>query len=257
MTVRVTPGRVFASEWTKFRSLRSSLYLVAGSVVIMLGLAALIALAVRDEQGSGSDDFSGVDTFEISLMGFWLAQLTLGVLGVLVVTGEYGTGQVRSTFAAVPRKVPVVLMKTAMIGLVAFVVGLVSAGLAFLLVGAILPSDLDISLSDPGVARGLLGAGLYLAAVAVYGAGIGWLLRHSAGAVAVLMGALLVLPIVVMVIPIDWIQRLGPYLPSRVGQSLLSRAPENPGWTVSLMLTIVYVAVLMGVSAAVVRRRDV
>src|SRR5690349_9039092 len=109
---RIAPGRVtqlgvIESEWIKFRSLRSSWYSLLATIVIVDGLGTLISsLRAHREHAIGRGGVPiRIDTIEASLRGVFLAQLAIGVLGALIITGEYSTGQIRSSLGAVPRRV--------------------------------------------------------------------------------------------------------------------------------------------------------
>src|SRR4051794_26943551 len=101
--LRVTPARVLLSEWTKFRSLRSSLYTVLVAVTLMVGIGALFTAITVNQPGGLEPGRSAVST---SLTGSFFAQLAIGVLGVLLITGEYSTGMIRSSLTVVPRRLP-------------------------------------------------------------------------------------------------------------------------------------------------------
>ncbi|MCZ0986431.1 ABC transporter permease [Streptomyces diastatochromogenes] len=149
------------------------------------------------------------------------AQLAVGVLGVLLAAGEYSTGMIRSTLAAVPRRLPVLWSKAAVIGPIALVLTTVGALAAFQLGSPGLDGEkIALSLSDDGVLRSLAGAGLYLGLVAVFGVALGVLLRNSAGAIAALVGVLLILPGLASLLPDSWYDTLSPYFPSNAGSAV-------------------------------------
>jgi ABC-type transport system involved in multi-copper enzyme maturation permease subunit len=220
---------VFRSEWTKLWSLRSTYYILAIAVLFMIGLSFLIALGIREglQQAGGivqvpgiGDAISEVSVW-LSLQGIRLAQLAVGVLGVLVVTGEYSSGMIRATMAAVPTRVPVLVSK-ALIVIIAIFVVMVPAGIAAFLLAQSVLAELNLSaqLSDPGVMRIIIGAALYLCAVGVIGSALAWLLRNAAGAIFALVAVLILLPVLLPLIQLDWVQTLSDYLPSTAGQSV-------------------------------------
>ena len=121
--LRVTQWRVIVSEWIKLRSLRSTLFSLLAAVVCTVGLGILIsALRANDFKQNGFTPGPGFDPTLVSLRGIYLAQLAIGVLGVLVITGEYSTGMIRATLAAVPRRLPVLWAKALVFAAVVFVV---------------------------------------------------------------------------------------------------------------------------------------
>jgi ABC-type transport system involved in multi-copper enzyme maturation permease subunit len=167
------------------------------------------------------------------------------VLGVLVTAGEYSTGMIRSTLAAVPRRLPVLWSKSAVFGVVALVVASVGALVAFLIGSAIVSgTPAALTISDSGVVRSLLGAGLYLGMVGVIGTALGALLRSVAGGISVLVGALMLVPGLISLLPSSWRDSVSPYLPSNAGESMFTLHPAGSalsptagllvflGWTV-------------------------
>lgn len=228
---RVSIAGVFRSEWTKLWSLRSTYYILAIAVLFMVGLSFLIALGFREglQQAGGlvqvpglSNAISEVSVW-ISLQGYRLAQLAVGVLGVLFVTGEYSSGMIRATMAAVPARIPVLVSKALIAVITIFVVMVVAATAAFLLSQSVLAElNLGADLSDPGVMRIIVGAALYLCAVGALGCALGWLLRNAAGAIFALVVILILLPALLPLIQLDWVQTLAKYLPSTAGDSVLA-----------------------------------
>jgi hypothetical protein len=223
---RVTGWNVLRSEWGKLWSLRST------TITLLLGLLFLVAFgvisAVRYKSsvtaGQQTDpDFASATAVSLSLFGTGIAQLALGVLGVLVTAGEYSTGMIRSTLAAVPRRLPVLWSKSAMFGVVALVVGSVGSFVTFLITSGIVSgTPAALTISDAGVVRSLLGAGLYLGLVGVIGTALGALLRSVAGGISVLVGALMLIPGLVSLLPSSWKNTVSPYLPSNAGDSMLA-----------------------------------
>ncbi|MBV2354993.1 ABC transporter permease [Streptomyces sp. J2-1] len=247
---RVTGRRVLASEWAKLWSLRSTW------ITLTLGLLFLVAFgviaAIRYKALAGSPriggDFAASTAVSLSLFGANFAQLALGVLGVLITAGEYSTGTIRSTMTAVPRRLPVLWSKAAVYGVVALVVGLVGAFVAFLIGGGLLAgTPAALGLGHAGVLRSLLGAGLYLGLVGVVGIALGALLRSVAGAVAVLIAALMLIPGLATLLPTSWQDNVTPYLPSNAGHAMFALTQDpttlSPltgllvfvGWTVLVL----------------------
>ncbi|MFC8451437.1 ABC transporter permease [Kitasatospora sp. NPDC057223] len=223
---RVTGRRVLRAEWAKLWSLRST-WITLGLALLFVVAFGLIACAhykSRITEGGRLDrDFADATAVQLSLFGTGFGQLALGVLGVLVTAGEYSTGMIRSTLAAVPRRLPVLWSKAAVYGAVALVVGTVGAFTAFLVgSGIVSGTPAALSLSDPGVVRSLLGAGLYLALVGVIGAALGALLRSVAGGISVLVASLMLIPGLVGLLPTSWQDHISPYLPSSAGESMFA-----------------------------------
>jgi ABC-2 type transport system permease protein len=256
--IKVTQARVITSEWIKLHSLRSTMYTLITSVGMTVGLSLLFSWFAVARLGShgGHLDTNGVT---LSLRGAYLAQLAIGVLGVLLITGEYSTGMIRATMSAVPRRLPVLWAKLGMFAVVALVVSEAASFAAFLGGQAILSSkNIGASLADPGVLRVVIGAGLYLTVVGLLGMALGFLIRNTAGAITTLFGILLVLPVLGEVLPSDWAAHIVPYLPSNAGQAIMA-LHSGPGtmapWT-GFALFVGYTAAAVVAAAVLLRRRD-
>jgi ABC-type transport system involved in multi-copper enzyme maturation permease subunit len=186
-----------------------------------------------------------------------LGQLTIGALGVLVITGEYATGMIRATLGAVPRRLPVLWAKAAVFAPVSFILTLASAFAAFLGGQAILGSH-GVSLGTSGSLRVVFGVALYLTVVGLLGMAIGFLVRSTAGAITTLFGLLLVLPAIGTALPNSWQQAILPYLPSTAGQALVSINHQTntmhpwPGFA----LFCGYTAIAIIAAAYTLRHRD-
>jgi len=255
----VTQSRVVRSEWTKLHSLRSSRITLLVAVGLLVGLGLLIPLVSVSNWEPGTPT-AGYDAVSRSLGGIYLAQLAFGVLGVLLMTGEYTTGMIRATFAAVPKRLPVLWGKLTVFLAVTVVLGTISCVVAFLGGQAIFASKhVGASFSDPHVTRAVLGAGLFLAAVGALGVGLGALLRNTAAAIATITGLLFIAPVVVSVLPQSWQDSIGPYLPAEAGTAIVSVHPEahqlGP-WT-GLGVLCAYAAVATAAAAVMLVRRDV
>jgi hypothetical protein len=223
---KVTGLRVLRSEWAKLWSLRSS-WIPLGVAVFLLVLFGAIASYTYSPDAVASDGPPGPggggdsDAVSLALSGVSFAQLAIGVLGVLLAAGEYTTGMIRSTLAAVPRRLPVLWSKAAVIGPIALVLTTIGALAAFQLgVPGLDGEKIALSLGDDGVLRSLAGAGVYLGLVAVFGVALGVLIRSSAGAIAALVGILLVLPGLASLLPDSWYDTLSPYFPSNAGSAV-------------------------------------
>jgi ABC-2 type transport system permease protein len=265
-TGRVTQLRVALSEWTKLRTLRSTRYALLAGVVMTIAFAIIPAFVNANRWSTMSlADKAGFHPLETSLIGVTVAQLAIGVLGVLVISGEYSTGMIRSTFAAVPRRLPVLWGKAGVFGLVTLVLALPSTLIAFFAAQAILKGhsfnghDIALSFSDPGVSRAVIGGALYLTLVGLFGLGLGAILRSTAGGISALAGILFVLPPLMNVLPSSWNNAISPYLPSNAGQAIMqSGHPDHSlaPWT-GLGVFAAYTAIAIVIAAIQLRRRDV
>jgi ABC-2 type transport system permease protein len=176
------------AEWTKLRSVRSTWWALALIAVGMVGLGALFC-ARYGIGGLSPSDRSGFDPAAYSLSGFFLAQLAVGVLGMLAITSEYASGSIRATFAAAPQRRAVLVAKAIVVGTTTALVGIASSAAAFVVGQAMLANKgLQAHLGDPGVVRSVLGAGLYLAVLGLLAVGLGTLVRSTVGATAVVVG---------------------------------------------------------------------
>jgi ABC-type transport system involved in multi-copper enzyme maturation permease subunit len=255
----VSTRRVLLSEWVKFRSLRSTAWTLLAAVVLMIGIGWLAGWGSNDSWAELSPQeqatFSPVD---ITLAGYYLAQLAVSVLGVLLVTGEYATGMVRATFAAVPRRLPVLWAKAALFAGVTFTLMLLAALLSFV-GGQQLLGEHSATLGEAGSVRGIVGVACYLTVVGVLAVALGFLIRSTAGGVATMCGLLLVLPTLGLLLPSSWQEHVLPYLPSNAGAAFFSAAPSADSLSATAGAAVLGGWLLVtGVAAAVtLTRRDV
>ena len=255
---RVTQLRVIRSEVTKLASLRSIRWSMLFAVVAMAGLGVLIS-AVRMANWGSAGDRRALDPLDVSLAGWHLAQLAVAVLGVLVISGEYSTGLIRSTFAAVPRRLPVLWAKMLVFGGATFVLMVPSALLAFFVSQSILSRhDLQTTLSHPHVLRAVIGSALFLTVTGLLGLALGALLRNTAAAIATFVGAMFVLPGIAAILPSSWSNAIDPYLPLNAGTGLMNLQQSSGAlapWT-GFAVYVGYVAVLTAGAAWLLVRRD-
>lgn len=257
---RVTPARVVLSEWTKLRTLRSTVYGLLGAVAFYIGFSILVPSVIvahwppRDPREALTFDPVGV-----SLVGGFFAQLAIGVLGVLLMSGEYATGMIRATLAAVPSRLPVLWAKALVYGITSLVLSAVAAVAAFFLGQAILSSKhIQTTFGAPHVARAVFGSALYLAGVGLLGLGLGALLRNTAGAISTLFGLLFVLPVVVHFLPSNWSDAIAKYLPSNAGQVITNSRFALGGlgpWT-GLGVFFLYALLALVLASVALLRRD-
>jgi ABC-2 type transport system permease protein len=282
---RVGLRRAMAAEWTKFWSVRSTMWTLVATGVAVMGLCALSTGTV-----SPSDIIE--DPTRRSLIGIFLGQLIFGVLGVLVMSAEYGTGTIRATLSAVPRRPVVLTAKILVFGAVALVVSEILAFSAFAVGQAILsaknavgssaaitqraqqlgvkvPHGVQVSLSSgsaslgqAGVLRAVVGAGLYLAVLGLLALGLATIIRHTAGAISAFVGVVLVLPLIVQALPTSISDAVARYLPANIGLVMFSThgVPDRIGpafspWT-GFALLVLYTVVTLGVGCWVLVRRD-
>ncbi|KZF02487.1 ABC transporter [Rhodococcus sp. EPR-157] len=251
------------SEWTKLVSLRSTTWSLALFVLITIGFTTLFTwLTVEywdnvDPVGQGQ--ILADPARQILGTGFLLGQLAVCVLGVLVVTSEYASGTIRASLMAVPKRTPVLAAKSGVFVVVIFVVSEIAAFPAFFIGSALMHSRAPVSLGDPGVARAVIGAGLYLSLLGIMAIAIGTIVRHTAGAVTGIIGFVLVLAPLAQLLPGTVGRHIYAYLPSQAGSLITSPKQASTdllspwqGFGVAAIWTVL----LISVAAWILRRRD-
>jgi ABC-type transport system involved in multi-copper enzyme maturation permease subunit len=254
---RLTQARVARSEWIKLSSLRSSAWTMAAFVVTTAGTGLLLCDFAREHLNAGKH--VGTSTAVLSIYGAYLAPLTIGVLGVLLASGEYATGQIRSTLTAVPARLPVLWAKFGVFALVTLAVSEVTLLVTFLAGQAMLAGPhAGASLADPGVLRAVTGTGLYIAVTGLFGLALGFLLRNTAAAISTLFGIMLVLPVLANVLPPAWTSHFVAYLPSNAGQAIMAvrQLPHTLAPWTGLGVFAGYIAVATGIAAVLLKARD-
>jgi ABC-2 type transport system permease protein len=257
---RVTQLRVIRSEWTKLWSLRSTRWTLLVAILGMAGLGPLVAAVQMNRWNHmGLDDRLHFNAINTGLGGYHFAQLAIGVLGVLVLTGEYSTGQIRSTFMAVPKRLPVLWAKAGTFATVTFVLMLISGLVSFLAAQGILTQHhVETSLSHGVALRSWIGAALYLAVLSVLALSLGAIVRNTAGGIALFAGLLFVVPGLAAILPTSTQNAINPYLPSNAGTTILSGVREahtfSPWGGFALFCGYTLLALL--IAAVLMKRRD-
>ena len=256
---RVTQARVLRSEWTKLRTQPSAGWALASAAVLIIGFGVLYSL-LREARPPHGAAVGAFDPAAVSLAGVQLAQIAAGVLGVLLITSEYASGLIRASFAAVPRRLPVLWGKAALLVAATVAVTLPAAVAAFVAGQSILGRQhLAVSMSQPGVARAVLGGALYLAVAGLLGLGLGALLRSTAGGISALFGLLFAVQIVAGFLPGSWSGEVGKWLPAAAGQAVTTVHPDP---AVSLApwagfgVFCLYAGAVLGLAALRMRRGD-
>ena len=266
--VRITPtGRastnLLASEWTKIRSVRSTYWTLLAAAATTIGLSAIVcAVYVAQYAHLSAKSKAGFNPASLSLTGGILAQLAVAVLGVLVITSEYSSGMIRTTFAAVPQRLHVLAAKATVFTGLTVAVTTTSCFIAFFLGQAMLSAKgIGISIGAPGALRTVVGTGLYLAILGLLSLGVGTLIRKTAGAITAVVGMLFVLPVLASLLPssMDAVQK---FLPSNAGQSIITGGSNARSTVASLSpwvglgVFFLYAALAMGAAAYTLARRD-
>ena len=239
---------VMLAEWTKIRSVRSTVWTLIIFVVVSLGLSALFTWLTLNATSHGRPANSAgplvIDPVSFILgTGLGLGQLAICVLGVLVITSEYSSGAIRAALLAVPRRYPVMLAKALVFAALVIVVGEIVAFLSFF-IGASLVNGhvvtlhgheaghaitvhhtITVSLSQPGVLQAVVGSGLYLTVLGLFALAIGGLIRHTAGAITAVIGMVLVIFPLAGLLPSSWGAHIHAYLPTIAGQLITQDKP--------------------------------
>jgi ABC-2 type transport system permease protein len=262
---RYRPTGVLRSEWTKLRSVRSTTWTLLATVVITVGIGILATAteATRWTHTSPVDRLS-FDPTNLSLTGLLFGQLAIGILGVLAISAEYGTGTIRSSLAAVPNRRVLLASKAAVYALTVLVVGeVISFGAFFIgqmLIGGGAP---HATINQAGVLRAVAGSGLYLALLGLLALGLGSIIRHTAGAIAAFVGVVLIIPLILPALPTSLNHTIGKFEPITIGNAMASvnthlgsgGTPSFNVW-VGLALMAGYAALALGIGGWRMMGRD-
>ena len=260
--LKVTQARVLRSEWIKFRSLRSTVWTLLVGLVLMIGIGALFSAVNASQYHTFSPaDRATFSPVSVSLAGTSFAVVAFGVLGVLLLSGEYGTGMIRSSLTVVPRRLPVLWAKLAVFAGAVGLLSLVASFASFYLGQAVLNSHhLGVSITAPGALRSVIGAALYITAAGLLGVALGGLLRSTAAGISVFAAVFFVLPPLAELLPASVGDHLTRYLPSDAGSAIWGGAQGVPGGALApwagFGLLCGYAAILTAAAAWRLRRSD-
>lgn len=252
------------SEWMKIASVRSTVWSMLAFVVIAIGLSTLEAVVISHQWNNPGPhpehaQILADPTGAIYGFGFELGQLALGVLGVIVITSEYSSGAIRSSLLAVPRRLPMLAAKAVVFAVLVLVVSAITVFAVFYIATAIYHPHFTVTMSTPGVLRATLGGIAYLTVLGLFALAIGGLIRHTAGAIAVVIGLILVVPPIVGAIPGTIAAHVHAYLPTQAGQ-LIAETSQQPGDLLSpwqgFGVFCLWTAVLLAASGWLLVRRD-
>jgi ABC-2 type transport system permease protein len=261
------PGRygisgLLRSEWTKLRTVRSTVWTLGVTVVLGIGVSVLATAETRAHWlTTSATNRQGFDPISTSLIGVLISQFAIGVLGVLVMSAEYGTGTIRATLSAAPRRPLVLIAKVIVFGAVALVVAEVVSFLAFVIGQALLTAPArHATLASPGAWRAVLGSGLYVAVLGLFSLGLATIIRHTAGAIAAFVGILLVLPLIVRALPTSLSLDVLRFLPDRIGAQIINGPADSlpnafSPW-VGLLILVGYTAAVLVIGGVLLVRRD-
>jgi ABC-2 type transport system permease protein len=260
-TGRVTQARVILSEWTKLHSLRSTRWSLLAAIVLTIGLPAIFAAVTSSHWGSMSPhERADRHPLDIALAGVNLSQLAIGVLGVLVITGEYATGMIRASFTAVPKRLPVLWAKIIVFAFASFALMLPSVLIAFWASQTILDKHhlLQTSLSAPGVTRSVIGGAVYLMLFGIFCMAMGAIVRNTAGGIASFVALFFVIPPLLNVFPTSWQNAINPWIPNSAFRSIfqLTHGSHSLSPAGGLAVSLGYIAFAVAVAAVLLVKRD-
>lgn len=265
-------GHLLRGEWIKFWSVRSTTWTLSIFLIATVGLVLLISLAfvnVPSPEDGGPPEGTAGNPLDPLGIAVTLAQLALAVLGALTITSEYSTGMIRSSLTAVPKRLPMLWSKAIVLVVSVFTVSLVAVAISVALQWVFFDSkDFSIDVADPEMVRPLVGTAVYLATIALFSYALGALLRHSAAALATVLGLLLVAPILFSAIPWEPLQQANPFLPGVAGQQFTQTSEQLEASAafsdVGVDLTawqgygvlVLWIVLVLGVAAVLLKRRD-
>lgn len=260
----MTAVGLLRAEWTKIRSVRSTIWSLIAFVVVAIGFSTLISSVIAHDWNAPGNhpNHARLLTNPTSILfgaGLGLGQLAICVLGVLVISGEYSTGAIRASLLAVPHRLPMLAAKALVWALLDLVVSAITVFVTFFLTTAILRSHVSISLSGPGVTKAVIGAILYLTVLGLFALAIAGLIRHTAGAISIVIAMVIVVPPLVGLIPGTIANHIHGYLPTVAGL-LVTQTSQQPadvlsGWQ-GFGVFCAWTAVLLAACGWLLVRRD-
>ncbi|MFB7709763.1 ABC transporter permease [Streptomyces sp. NPDC056105] len=251
--------QVLRSEWTKIRSVASTVWTLGLAAVLTIALGVLISILSRNEfKNMNARDRLSFDPTFISFAGMSLGQLAMIVFGVLVVSNEYSTGMIRTSLAAVPQRGTFLFSKVAVATVLAFVVGLATSFIAFFLGQAILGAH-RAQIGDPGVLRAVIGGGLYMTLIAMFSMGVASMLRSPMLSLGILMPFFFLISNILG--NVSATKKIGRFLPDQAGSKILQvvtpvddDTPYGPWGGLGIMVVWVILALFFGY--LILKKRD-
>lgn len=250
------------AEWIKLRSLRSTKWTLVALVVATVGIGAIFdAVTAAHWSSFSAKDKLQWDPANNSLAGAAFGQLAAAVFGVLAITAEYSSGTIRSSVAAVPRRTPLVVAKALVYGGAALAIGQVISFASYFIGQALYSGHMPIShIGDPGVVRAIMLTGCYYSLVCLIAMGLGFALRHTAGAITSMVALLMVLPGIFAAMPSGVQNAVERFMPEQIAASstgaVVPEAHYFGPWS-GFALLCLYAAVAMGIGLWAFMRRDV
>lgn len=248
------------SEWTKIRTVRSTFWTLLAAVVFGVGLGALISAFAGRHYSQDSPSARALwDPTSISGAGLSIAQLAIGVLGIMIITSEYSTRAIAANLTAVPRRGRYLAAKAFVILAVTFVASAITAFAAFFIGQALISGHAPTAnLGQTDVVRALIGSGLYGALIGLLGLALGTILRSAAGAIAVLVALIFVLPAIAAALPSNIEHPVEEYWPTQAGgqvTAVVRGAHTLSAWA-GFGVMALFVAIALAAAYLVFNRRD-
>jgi hypothetical protein len=249
------------SEWTKIRTVRSTMWTILVTIVLGVGIGALVTALTRSHWSTmDAGSRFNFDPTQTSLVGLFIDQFSIGVLGVLVISAEYSTGTIRATFSAAPKRARVYAAKIFVLGVLTFVVAELTSFVAFFLGQFLLSSPAThATLSSPGAFRAVFGGGLFVCVLGLIAMGLGTIIRHTAGAVSAFVGILLIVPLIVQALPYQLSFDVRKFLPDRIGVHMITTKGQEFNqfgpWT-GMFILCLYAVGLLVIGLMLLERRD-
>lgn len=256
---RTTYGDAVRSEWTKLRTVRATFWCLFIGAVLGIGLSALVSGITASRYHSDPQVHLGWNPVTHSIRPLLIAQLVFAVFGVITVTSEYSTGMIRTSLAAVPRRIRMMSAKMLVFTVVAIIAGQMIAFAAFSLSQMLIHGQApSASLHQHLVLRVVIGAGLYLALLGLLASAVGVLLRNVAAGIAVMVGLMLVLPGIVAALPNSWSQPIEKYWPTQAGQQIYQVHRDSHTLTawVGFGWMALFTAIVIAAAYILLQRRD-
>ena len=260
---RLRTTSLLRSEWTKMRSVRSTMWTLVAMTIVVIGIAVIGCLAITNSWKTMSlANQLSFDPTGFALKGIVFSQLVIGVLGVLIMSAEYGTGTIRATLTAIPNRPRVLAMKAVVFAAVALVVGEVLSFSAFFVGQALLSSPAPhATLSQPEVLRAVVGGGLVIMVLGLFALALATIIRHSAGAITSYVGTILVAPIIISALPSSIGHPIMKFLPFQITNVMTMTTPTNDlgssfsPW-VGFAVLCLYAAIALVIAGVMMVRRD-
>jgi ABC-2 type transport system permease protein len=272
-TGRAGIGGALRSEWTKLISLRSTVVTLLSTMIVTIGISTAVAwggsnriheLQTNPRPGRGEVfDPSTFDSVQASMFGLIFGQLVITVIGAMVITGEYGTGMIRTSLSSQPRRLVTLSAKLVVFTVVAFVTGLISTFASFFIGQHFFGSvNLSVGLGAPNALRAVIGGALFLTVAGLLAFGLGAILRHTAGAITSAVGILFVSFILFQFLPSDWQSHAQRWVPFFAGSGIWA-TKTDPGSATTMWGTWTEFGIFAGyavlaivIGAVMFRRRD-